>query len=106
MIVAIFRARIREDRAEEYYQKADEMAKIATSMPGFISYKAYTAPDGERVSIHEWETADHLQAWREHPDHRKMQAHGRENFYREYTLYVCNSPRESRFQNESEASAT
>lgn len=100
MIVAVFRARIREDRAAEYYRKAEEMTQIATNMPGFISYKAYTAPDGERVSIHEWESAEHLRAWREHPDHQKVQAYGRENFYREYTLYVCDSPRESRFVSE------
>jgi heme-degrading monooxygenase HmoA len=97
MVVAISRARIRQERAEDYYRKADEMAAIAAKMPGFVSYKAYTAPDGERVSIHEWESAEHLRAWREHPEHRKMQAYGRENLYLEYTLYVCDSPRQSRF---------
>ena len=97
MIVAIFRARIRQELTEEYYRRADEMAAIATTMPGFLSYKAYTAPDGERVSIHEWESAEHLKAWREHPEHRQMQSYGRENFYLEYTLYVCDEPRESRF---------
>lgn len=74
------------------------MAEIAKRMPGFISYKGYLSPDGERVSIHEWESAEHLRAWREHPAHQKLQAYGRENFYQEYTLYVCDSPRESRFQ--------
>jgi heme-degrading monooxygenase HmoA len=100
VIVAIFRARIRAERAEEYSQRAEEMAQIATSMPGFLSYKAYTSPDGERVSVHEWESADHLRAWREHPEHQKMQAYGRKNFYQEYTLYVCDAPRESRFTRE------
>jgi heme-degrading monooxygenase HmoA len=79
------------------------MAKIATSMSGFVSYKAYTSTDGERVSIHEWESAEHLRAWREHPEHKKMQAFGRENFYREYTLYVCDSPRESGFTREEDS---
>lgn len=97
MIVAIFRSRVRQDQEQAYYQRADEMAAIATKMPGFISYKTYTASDGERVSIHEWESAEHLRAWREHPDHKKMQQYGRENFYEEYTLYVCDEPRESRF---------
>lgn len=97
MIVAVFRARIRKGREEEYYQRADEMAAIATRMPGFISYKAYTSPDGERVSIHEWESAEHLREWREHPEHKKMQQYGRDHFYEEYTLYVCDRPRESHF---------
>jgi heme-degrading monooxygenase HmoA len=97
MVVAIFRSRIRSENAETYYALADEMARIAKSLPGFISWKAYVADDGERVSLHEWESAAHLKAWREHPDHMKAQARGREEFYEEYTLYVCNDPRESRF---------
>ena len=97
MIVVVFRARIRPGATEPYYALADEMAAIARSLPGFISYKGYFAEDGERVSIHEWESAEHLKAWREHPDHVKAQARGRREFYEEYTLYVCDQPRESRF---------
>lgn len=73
------------------------MHEIAASMPGFISYKDDVAEDGERVSVHEWDSPEHLRAWREHPEHRKAQALGREAFFAEYTLYVCEDPRESRF---------
>ena len=97
MVVVIFRSRIKEETLSKYYALADEMGELAKAMPGFISYKAYTSADGERVSIHEWESEEHLRAWREHPEHRKTQAYGRENLYQEYTLYVCNAPRESRF---------
>jgi heme-degrading monooxygenase HmoA len=97
MVVAIFRARVRPEHADEYFRLADEMAAIAVKMPGFISWKGYTADDDERVSVHEWESAEQLAAWRNHPDHVKMQALGRERFYDEYTLYVCENPRESRF---------
>ena len=97
MIVAIFRARVRPENAERYYALADKVAVIARSMPGFISWKAYTAADGERVSIHEWDTPEHLRAWREHPEHVKVQELGRQDFYEEYTLYVCDNPRTSRF---------
>ena len=79
--------------------RADDMGEIAKSMPGFISYKAYTSTDGERVSIHEWESQASLEAWRSHPEHLKIQAYGRDHFYKEYTLYACNEPRESRFKN-------
>ena len=101
MVVAIFRARIRPECAEEYYRNAEAMSQIAKSMPGFISYKAFTAPDGERVSIHEWETAAQLRAWRMHPEHVAMQRIGRECFYEQYTLYVMDGPRESRFSRSS-----
>jgi len=97
MIVAIFRARVRAENATAYYALADEMGAIARSMPGFLSWKGYFADDGERVSIHEWETAAALEAWRTHPTHLRVQELGREKFYDEYTLYVMEEPRRSRF---------
>ena len=98
MVIVVFRSRVRPEQAERYYALADKMADVARSMPGFISYKGYFAEDGERVSIHEWETPEQLRAWREHPDHVKSQALGRAEFYDEYTLYVADAPRTSRFR--------
>ncbi|MAN60362.1 MAG: antibiotic biosynthesis monooxygenase [Parvibaculum sp.] len=97
MIVAIFRARIRPENADEYYALADEMGEIARALPGFISWKGYFAEDGERVSLHEWESAEALEAWRTHPEHLRIQELGREKFYEEYTLYVMDEPRSSKF---------
>jgi heme-degrading monooxygenase HmoA len=96
--VAVIRARLRPGIADEYYPLADRMGEIARAMPGFISWKVYHSDDGERVSIHEWESPEQLKAWREHPEHRQVQKLGREKFYEEYTIYVADSPRESRFK--------
>jgi len=98
MVVVVFRSRIRPENAERYYTLVYKMAAIARSMPGFVSWKGYFAEDGERVSIHEWETPEQLRAWREHPEHRKVQALGRQDFYEEYTSFVCDNPRVSRFR--------
>ncbi len=97
MIVAIFRARIRPENADAYYDLADRMGAIARTMPGFISWKGYFADDGERVSVHEWESAEALEAWRTHPEHLRVQELGREKFYEDYTLYVMDEPRTSKF---------
>ena len=98
MVVAVFRARIRPEHADEYYALAERMGEIARSLPGFVSWKGYHADDGERVSVHEWETPEHLRAWREHPEHVAAQALGRERFYEAYTLHVTEPIRESRFE--------
>ena len=103
MVVVIFRSRIRPENTERYYALVEKMAKIARAMPGFISWKGYFADDGERVSIHEWETPEELRAWREHPEHRVVQALGRQDFYEEYTSFVCDNPRVSRFKHRAEA---
>jgi len=42
-----------------------------------------------------------LRAWREHPEHLKAQALGRQKFYEEYTLYVSDGPRTSRFSRQA-----
>jgi heme-degrading monooxygenase HmoA len=98
MVLTVFRSRLRPENAEEFQKLADELLKLARSMPGFISYKRYLNEDGERCSIIEFETADQLRAWREHPVHREAQRMGRERYYQEYTLHVFERPiRESRF---------
>ena len=98
MIVVVFRSRARADNRDAYNALGEEMDALARSMPGFISAKDYMSDDGEKITIVEWATAEQLKAWREHPDHAKAQARGRAEFYEEYTLYVCENPRESRFK--------
>ena len=97
MVVVVFRSRVLAEGMEEFEALAEEMLELAQSMPGFISYKRYTADDGERLSLHEWESAEHLRAWRQHARHRDAQELGRSHYYAEYTSYVLDSPRESRF---------
>lgn len=98
MIVAVFRSRVRAEHLQEYLERGEAMERLARSMPGFVSVKDFVAEDGEAVSIHEWESAEQLAAWREHPEHKRTQQLGREKFYDEYTLYVCDRPRQSRFR--------
>lgn len=97
MVVVVFRSRLREDAPEGFDELRNRMMILAHSMPGFISYKVYSNDDGERVSIHEWESVEHLRAWREHPEHVAAQSAGREEYYSEYTLYALDNPRQSRF---------
>ena len=98
MVIIVFRSRLEQDYAEEFQTLADRMLALAEAMPGFISYKSFRAEDGERCSIIEFESHEHLRAWREHPDHRKAQALGRERFYAEYSLYIAEPEREAHFR--------
>jgi heme-degrading monooxygenase HmoA len=97
MIVTVLRSRIRAETREAYDACTAKMRELVQSQPGFISVKAYYAEDGEKVAIHECESAEHLRAWREHPEHVEVQQRGRDEFYEDYTVYVCDQPRVSRF---------
>ena len=87
MIVTIFRSRLRPEHQAEYSQMAERM-------PGFVSIKTFSAPDGERVSIVEFESEAAHTAWREHPEHRIAQRLGRERFYSEFRIQVCRVERD------------
>lgn len=100
MVMSVFRSRLRADNAGEFQALAGRMLELARSMPGFVSYKVYVAEDGERASIIEFESAEHLRAWREHPKHREAMEIGRKRFYEEYSLHVGEPDRESRFRRE------
>jgi len=97
MIVTIFRSRLRPESVEEYSRWATRMSELARAMPGYVSHKVFTAEDGERVTIVEFESEDTHRAWAMHPEHVQAQRKGRADFYETFSLQVCQPLRESRF---------
>jgi heme-degrading monooxygenase HmoA len=89
MIVTIFRSRLDPEHTAEYAEVGARMHSLAEAMPGFVSIKTFTAEDGERVSLVEFESEETMRAWREHAEHRKAQELGRQRFYTEYQIQVC-----------------
>lgn len=89
MILTVFRSRLDPAHTAAYREMAARMQSLAEAMPGFISFKTFSAEDGERVSIIEFESEEALSAWREHPEHRQAQALGRDSFYSEFQVQVC-----------------
>src|SRR5689334_15331240 len=97
MVVIVFRARIQPQADMLALQQLGErMYLLASSMPGYVSYKDFAAEDGENVSIIEFETLEHVAAWRDHVEHRVAQQRGRDEFFSEYHIQVCSLVRESR----------
>jgi heme-degrading monooxygenase HmoA len=97
MVVTIFRSRLRPEHQEEYAQWAARIDHLSVNAPGFISIKTFTAADGERVSIVEFESVEAVRSWREHPEHRAAQELGRAKFYAEYRIQVCTPLRDYSF---------
>jgi heme-degrading monooxygenase HmoA len=97
LVIGIFRNRLRTG-ATGYPATAERMEALVSKMPGFLGLKTFAAEDGERVSLFAFETLAALEAWRDHPEHREAQRRGRDEFYAEYTLQVCDPIREVRFE--------
>ena len=102
LIVTVFRSRLRPENSAEYQDLVGRMVEIARSMPGYIRHKVYTAEDGERVNIVEFEDEESQRAWAAEARHVEAKKRGRAAFYAEYTLQVCRVIRESRFRHAPE----
>jgi heme-degrading monooxygenase HmoA len=99
MYLTLFRNRKRADMdAAAYTADNARMEELGASAPGFIAIKAFTAEDGEVVTISEWESEAHAKAWGRNPEHRAVQARGKSDYYEEYTLYSCDNPAMRRFE--------
>jgi heme-degrading monooxygenase HmoA len=98
MIVTVFRSRLRPGLREEYVALVARMNELARTMPGYISHKGFFADDGERVTIVEFENEEGMRAWRTHPEHVAAQKAGRDRFYTEYNIQICEVSREHQFR--------
>ena len=98
MVVIVFRSRLRENVDMAALEALGaEMAGIAASMPGFLSYKDYAAVDGESLTLVEFASEEELAAWRDHPAHRAAQERGRTEFFADYQIQICSPLRAYRF---------
>ena len=98
MFLVVFRNRKRAVMdAAAYAADADAMAQMAERQPGYRAFKSYTADDGEVVAISEWDDEASARAWGRLAEHRAVQQKGRAQYYADYTLFACDSPRIHRF---------
>src|SRR5687768_2177605 len=101
MVVVIFRARTRSDaNLSEIGDIAARMYEIASAMPGFISYKEFRADDQETAALIEFDSHEHLLAWRSHPEHVEAQERGRDSVFESYEIAVCEEVRRYGFSKE------
>jgi heme-degrading monooxygenase HmoA len=97
MMVVVFRNRLRPGVEQEYGEHANRIYELALQMPGLVSTKDFASEDGERLTVIEFRSAEELEAWRTQTEHLAAQERGRQHYYSEYSLQVCELVRESRF---------
>jgi len=98
MILTVFRSRLKPGIEAEIEPVGALMYELATSMPGFVSYREYQSADGESVAIVEFESKETLAAWRNHPEHLAAQEKGRSRWFAEYRIQVCEAVRDYSFK--------
>ena len=98
MVVVVFRSRLRPGVGKDIEETDTRMAELAAAMPGFVSYRQYASADGEGVAVVEFESHETLAAWRAHPEHREAQRLGKERWFAEYRITVCDAVRDYSFK--------
>jgi len=93
MILTVFRSRLKPGIEAEIEPVGARMYELATSMPGFVSYREY-----QSVAIVEFESKETLAAWRNHPEHLAAQEKGRSRWFAEYRIQVCEAVRDYSFK--------
>jgi heme-degrading monooxygenase HmoA len=90
MIVCIFRSRTRPDADLDALAALDhELDALVRTIPGFVSNKGFSAPDGEGVGIIEFASLEAFETWRTHPAHLAAKERGREDFFARFSVQVC-----------------
>ena len=58
-------------------------------MPGFVEHKVFVADDGERLTLVTFDSDEAEAAWRDDRRPPAAQQEGRDDFYDEYDVAVC-----------------
>jgi heme-degrading monooxygenase HmoA len=96
--ITVFRSRLREGYpVDAYARRAAELEARAAAAPGYVEFKEFVAADGERLALVTFASAEAEKAWRDDPAHRDGQREGRDAFYAEYDVAVCEVIRRRRW---------
>lgn len=98
MVVVLFHIKVRQNIDEAEYQRASEyMVELVSSVPGFVSIDGFTGEDGSELAIARFDSDDAVTAWKQHPEHVRMQERGRTEFFDAYDITVAEVSRHYRW---------
>jgi heme-degrading monooxygenase HmoA len=89
MILVAFRSRLRPEATDSYAAMAQQIGPLAMAVPGYVAHKAYTAPDGERVTLVEYESEEAVKLWARDRQHAAAKKAGRGEFFSWYRVQIC-----------------
>lgn len=91
MIAVIFEVSPAEGRQQDYLDQAARLKPLLEQMEGFISVERFQSlsTHGRLLSLSFWRDEACVKAWREHGEHRMVQAAGRSGVFADYRLRVA-----------------
>ncbi len=83
---AVIFTSVRTEGDNGYAEASKRALELAREQPGFLGYEGARQDIG--VSVSYWASLDAIRAWKEHPEHRKVQVREPE-WYAESRIRVC-----------------
>ena len=87
MYAVIFRATMAKFD-DEYFSTADHLRKLAIekyACQDFVS----TTEGKEEIAISYWQSLQQIEDWKNDPEHRRAQRKGRDEWYKSFSVEVC-----------------
>lgn len=96
MIAVIFEARVPGAAQAEYLDLAAELQPLLAGIDGFLSIERFQslATPGKVLSLSFWRDEAAIAAWRGLPEHRRVQAAGRDHVFDDYRLRIASVVRD------------
>ncbi|MFJ7978794.1 antibiotic biosynthesis monooxygenase family protein [Lysinibacillus xylanilyticus] len=85
----IFTSKRTVEDGEGYAKMAEVMDELAQKQPGFIRVESARNADGKGITVSYWESLEAIQAWRENSKHLVAQQFGKEKWYMQYNVEIC-----------------
>jgi heme-degrading monooxygenase HmoA len=97
IVVVVFRITLRPDLdVDEYTAVGERMVELVSAMPGFVGMD-YAEVEGGELLVVRFASHEALAQWRNHPEHLEAQKAGRERFFSQYRIEVCDEARSYEF---------
>lgn len=85
----IFSSTRRNDAAEGYVDAAERMVELASRQPGFLGVESSRDAEGFGITVSYWESEAAIAAWKQQADHRATRERGRQDWYAQFEVRVC-----------------
>ena len=95
---AVIFTSLRTDGDSGYDDMAGHMEALAHSQPGCLGSESFRDDDGRGVTISYWRSLADIETWRKDPQHMAAKQQGRERWYSQYCIRICQVIGEHRFQ--------
>ena len=105
MIAVIFEAWVPGEAQADYLDLAAGLRPLLVDLDGFISierFQSLTSP-GKVLSLSFWRDEAAVAAWRNLPEHRRVQAAGRDHVFADYHLRIAAVTRDYSMTSRAEA---